>query len=127
MGKNIVCKGYSWRVRAFEPIHNNSCPYHTCDTCVKCMSGDCVWVPNGNNRGCYNINNIPEPFLSFRNQSLIRTSSQCNDCRIHTDLEDRWGRCQGCPSTQKRTVECISQVDLRTVDEDHCDADKKPN
>lgn len=123
--QNIMCKGYEWRVRSFEPIRNQSCPYHACRSCVKCTTGECVWNPYGQYRGCYNVNNISS-ILGSRHETFARTLSQCRDCTIHTDLEAKWGRCQGCPSEQKRIVECISKVDLRQVPETHCENMEKP-
>jgi len=125
--KNIICQGYTWNIRVFEPIHNRSCPYHSCETCVKCKSGECAWIPYGPHRGCVTVKNISElKFASSESQNIVRTLNKCRDCRSLIKLNDRWGRCQGYPSAQQRVVECISQVDLKTVSERHCDLNKRP-
>ena len=109
-----------------EEIRNSSCPYRTCDSCVNCNSGKCIWMPVGSNRGCYNTDQLSTSFLNSNQQYIVQTLGQCRNCSMDKDTSSQWGHCKGCPSIQERIVECVSVVNSKVVDDDLCSVDEKP-
>ena len=126
MFSDVTCKGYAWRISKMEEIRNSSCPYHTCDSCVNCKSGKCIWMQVGSNRGCYNTDQLSTSFLNSNQQYSVQTLGQCQNCSVDQDTSSQWGYCKGCPSIQERIVECTSLVTSKVVDDDLCKADEKP-